>query len=431
MKKILTLLVLAVLWGGTVNAENVTRRLFFKMTDNWKNNCEGTRVYAWYNTDDGAVNLLGDYGTAMSNNINQASAGSNIYYVDVTLPEEQNTINFIVRAGKNTNGWGTGDCTEMSVVGKYYEFVEKNDISSTFTEKDLTFSLYGESGDIANMTTDDNINFSVDGIEGSGQWAVVRPSWTDASSIDYNLCIRPWDGYTGNQDFTLKKNVTGIGIYGGTNSWIFTSGINYDFSININLLEMTVAPYITKSVAGNSKKLGTFSAEGAVAIPDGVTAYIGKLNTAKTGVDMVEVTGGVIPANTGVLYTSTADAGTQVKFYATNTGASFSTDGNILSGTGAAGKTLDVGDYVLATINNGQALGFYPINAAANYGAFKAYIPSGSVSAAKLAINFGDETGIANLSHEKTDNVYYDLQGRRVMNPTKGLFIVNGKKVIK
>jgi hypothetical protein len=32
---------------------------------------------------------------------------------------------------------------------------------------------------------------------------------------------------------------------------------------------------------------------------------------------------------------------------------------------------------------------------------------------------------------EKKDNAVYDLQGRRVVNPTKGLYIVNGKKVIK
>ena len=30
-----------------------------------------------------------------------------------------------------------------------------------------------------------------------------------------------------------------------------------------------------------------------------------------------------------------------------------------------------------------------------------------------------------------TDNHYYDLQGRRVNQPTKGLYIVNGKKVVK
>ena len=29
-----------------------------------------------------------------------------------------------------------------------------------------------------------------------------------------------------------------------------------------------------------------------------------------------------------------------------------------------------------------------------------------------------------------TDNTYYDLQGRRVENPGKGLYILNGKKVV-
>jgi len=40
-------------------------------------------------------------------------------------------------------------------------------------------------------------------------------------------------------------------------------------------------------------------------------------------------------------------------------------------------------------------------------------------------------TGITTTNSEAvTDNLYYDLQGRRVMNPTRGLYIVNGKKVI-
>jgi hypothetical protein len=28
------------------------------------------------------------------------------------------------------------------------------------------------------------------------------------------------------------------------------------------------------------------------------------------------------------------------------------------------------------------------------------------------------------------NNEYFDLQGRKVANPTKGLYIVNGKKVV-
>ena len=212
-------------------------------------------------------------------------------------------------------------------------------------------------------------------------------------------------------------------------SWKFCKGAQYDFSIVIeNWASQTysVAPYISKQVAANDMKLGTFSADGKAAVPAGVTAYIGKLNGETVTLEEIS---GAIPANTGILYKGTTP-GQTVKFYATNDDEATVTD-NILAPTGSAGKTLSEGDYVLATINNGQNLGFYPVNGPTAYGAFKAYIPSGSVSAAKLAINFGDETGIATLSHEKTDNVYYDLQGRRVMNPTKGLFIVNGKKVIK
>lgn len=46
-------------------------------------------------------------------------------------------------------------------------------------------------------------------------------------------------------------------------------------------------------------------------------------------------------------------------------------------------------------------------------------------------IEDNDPTGINNVNVEtKKDNVVYDLQGRRVSNPTKGIYIVNGKKVL-
>lgn len=43
----------------------------------------------------------------------------------------------------------------------------------------------------------------------------------------------------------------------------------------------------------------------------------------------------------------------------------------------------------------------------------------------------GSTTGIASIERRPAgDNVYYDLRGQRVAYPTKGLYIVNGKKVI-
>ena len=52
------------------------------------------------------------------------------------------------------------------------------------------------------------------------------------------------------------------------------------------------------------------------------------------------------------------------------------------------------------------------------------------VSGARSLNLDGDVTAIKNIKVGTEDNIYYDLQGRRVLYPTKGLYIVNGKKVI-
>ncbi len=72
--------------------------------------------------------------------------------------------------------------------------------------------------------------------------------------------------------------------------------------------------------------------------------------------------------------------------------------------------------------------------------AHKAYLEiSAGVSESRgLTLDFGDgTTAIWNVKEDKVDTgnvredgVYYTLQGTRVQNPTKGLYVVNGKKVI-
>jgi hypothetical protein len=67
--------------------------------------------------------------------------------------------------------------------------------------------------------------------------------------------------------------------------------------------------------------------------------------------------------------------------------------------------------------------------------AFRAYITLHDVSteARIIAVGLDDETtGIngVNAAEKKFDGAVYDLSGRKVAQPTKGLYIVNGKKVI-
>ena len=64
----------------------------------------------------------------------------------------------------------------------------------------------------------------------------------------------------------------------------------------------------------------------------------------------------------------------------------------------------------------------------------KAYLKvEGSVTAPSLGIVFdlGGTTGIsATLNNERVNSEIYNLAGQRVAQPTKGLYIVNGKKVV-
>ena len=66
-------------------------------------------------------------------------------------------------------------------------------------------------------------------------------------------------------------------------------------------------------------------------------------------------------------------------------------------------------------------------------GAHKAYLAVNQSAGARSFIGFGDgATAIesVNKNIEINDDAYYNLHGQRVDNPTKGLYIVNGKKVI-
>ena len=77
------------------------------------------------------------------------------------------------------------------------------------------------------------------------------------------------------------------------------------------------------------------------------------------------------------------------------------------------------------------------INNIPNFPAHKAYLtlPSGMAPAKGLILSFDDDetTDIESVTTDeetKDNDVYYNLNGQRVSNPQKGVYIHNGKKVI-
>ena len=90
------------------------------------------------------------------------------------------------------------------------------------------------------------------------------------------------------------------------------------------------------------------------------------------------------------------------------------------------------------TADSRNPIGFYKVkNNVTNIPGNKAFLvlTSTEAQAKSFVLEFedGGTTGIETIENSKRstdDGVYYDLQGRRVENPTRGIYIVNGKKVV-
>lgn len=187
--------------------------------------------------------------------------------------------------------------------------------------------------------------------------------------------------------------------------------------------------------------ISTFYAPYATVLPEGYTAHKAtKVNTATVSLEEI---GNEIPANTGVFVTGPKNEKVVLSLSTSNPA---SLGDNLL-----AGSTVDTyvqgSAYVLANGANGVGLYKAELNKGANgesgtthfkNNAGKAYlpVPEEPADACFLVFNFGDdvETGITETENEnvKTENAeVYDLSGRRVQGAQKGIFIVNGKKVVR
>lgn len=175
----------------------------------------------------------------------------------------------------------------------------------------------------------------------------------------------------------------------------------------------------------------------SVTLPKGITANkvtaVGETNELS-----LEEVGNTIAANEPVILSGNA-GNYNLTVNATSTEATQASD-NIL--TGANVKRTGITDiyYALGYKANGDSeektAGFYRVSTS-TMPANKAYllktnIPTAQQSVAMFSFNFGETTAIEQTKkNDETDsNVYYDLQGRRVLYPAHGILVkANGQKV--
>ena len=173
----------------------------------------------------------------------------------------------------------------------------------------------------------------------------------------------------------------------------------------------------------------TFSAPFPTVVPEGVTAYYAtkdgeyvNLNTINKDV--------AIPANTGVILVSENNGNAVMLPAAGETAADVT--GNLMGHSAGANKNMnDISNAYLLT-NGSQGVGFYRCTGG-TLAANKSYLQlDGSLQTVRIRLG-NNATGIESTIEKDTQDsiVIYDIMGRRVKNLGKGIYIVNGKKIIK
>jgi hypothetical protein len=135
----------------------------------------------------------------------------------------------------------------------------------------------------------------------------------------------------------------------------------------------------------------------------------------------------VIPANKPVILFKEVSENTKVAFEPTDAAEVILS--NILNYSDAE-TVADGTQYILA--NGEDGVGFYKAAVESTIAARKAYLVS-PVGANFLSFSFdGDATGIEKVENAavNANGTMFNLAGQRVAQPTKGLYIVNGKKVV-
>lgn len=171
----------------------------------------------------------------------------------------------------------------------------------------------------------------------------------------------------------------------------------------------------------------------ALVVPENVAAYTYKVTNGKLDESYLYNAGETIPAATGVVLKA---APGEYTFAASQEAGEVDTD-NLLKGSDEATLTTGGAVYYKLSLNkagDANSVGFYygaADGAAFTNGAHRAYLALPAASGVRAFLfNGNTTTGIQNVTSNNAATQVYDLQGRRVQSAQKGLYIINGKKVL-
>ncbi|MGN1354698.1 MAG: hypothetical protein ACI4V2_07285, partial [Alloprevotella sp.] len=205
------------------------------------------------------------------------------------------------------------------------------------------------------------------------------------------------------------------------------AGVNNDGNL-FYIKEVTSIP-VTISAVGYA----TLNLPMAVEKAAGVKAYYGAQDNTNT-ITLAEISGDVIPANTPVILVAENELtdATEFNFNISYDNAGTRPEVNVLTGT-TCKRNMNSGAAVYVLKNGYSGIGFYKVDSTTDLtlNANKAYYGNATGSSSVVRFDFGGITAINNTPMLNVDDAtLYDLNGRRVMYPTTGVYVKsNGEKV--
>ena len=297
-----------------------------------------------------------------------------------------------------TDRWTSYKALEMAeYVGKYN--LKDADDNFIYAESKVPFSTYNN-GDV-NHTA-----ISAD------QRGTVRPSW------------ELFHAYARNNDKSDIYTKQWVDYMRQLNAYGEAEGTSTD-ELGFGTLMFGEAVATTYTLAVTDAGAATLVLPFGAALPAGIKAYTLSYTAGNEKVTATEVD--VITANQPVLINAEAGDYTFTSNGETNTNSPVN---GALTGVYAS-TVVPSGSYILT--NESGVVGFRKADGSTNYvTANHAYLTADGTGAGILDIDFGGVTGITNTNCTNDTNIggVYNLTGQRVSQPTKGMYIVNGKKVM-
>jgi hypothetical protein len=310
----------------------------------------------------------------------------------------------------------------MTNWGPEYTLIERSD--EVLSGGDIVSATYTASASYRDCISYTDLDVS--------DYLAIKIETTDATTGTWQICYKAdgggvqYRGHSGTSTIIDLSNVSILTEFHFRSDTKGADGVNEPSGSNQSVIRIVKVSLLhkkeTRTIAIGATGFATYTSNKPISVDGVVTAYAAKYSGGR--VVLTPVT--EIPAGAGVVIE--AAEGDYIVPVIESAEALGAINELLVSDGTATGD----GTHVFALGKKDDKVGFVKVKSGVKIPAGKAYLYIATPPTSRDFLGFDDETtGIESVEQAaKADNQYFNLAGQRVAQPTKGLYIVNGKKVI-